>query len=321
MTEARVIIVGGGPAGATCAWELRRLGIRDVLILDKSEFPRLKLCAGWITPRVLKSLRLRPDAYPHALLVFDRLHFHFHGKARPIRTRQFSVRRYEFDRWLLERSGVPVENHTVETIRQEKGSYIVDETYRCRYLVGAGGTYCPVYRTFFASRFPRPREKMITTLEIEFPYSYRDKNCYLWFFDNDLAGYSWYVPKGNGYLNLGIGGKLATLKSRGETILQHWDIFVEKLLKRGLITEDPPRPRGYNYYLRQAVPKPRQDNVFLLGDAAGLATLDMGEGIGPAIESGLRAARAIAGHGKYSTRSIPRYSLGAILLGGIGLWS
>ena len=37
----------------------------------------------------------------------------------------------------------------------------------------------------------------------------------------------------------------------------------------------------------------RRDNAFITGDAAGLATRDLGEGIGPAIRSGLRAAQAI----------------------------
>jgi flavin-dependent dehydrogenase len=52
-------------------------------------------------------------------------------------------------------------------------------------------------------------------------------------------------------------------------------------------------PRGYSYYLRRDVEHVRIGNAFLTGDAAGLATWDMGEGIGPAIESAQRAAEAI----------------------------
>ncbi|MGH8709796.1 MAG: FAD-dependent oxidoreductase, partial [Burkholderiales bacterium] len=44
-----VLIVGGGPAGSTCAWQLVRASF-DVLVLDKHTFPRDKVCAGWITP-------------------------------------------------------------------------------------------------------------------------------------------------------------------------------------------------------------------------------------------------------------------------------
>ena len=52
-----VLIVGGGPAGSACARQLARAGL-DVLIIDKQEFPRDKVCAGWITPAVVESLEL-----------------------------------------------------------------------------------------------------------------------------------------------------------------------------------------------------------------------------------------------------------------------
>ena len=50
-----VLIVGGGPAGSTCAWQLVRAGL-DVLVMDKHNFPRDKVCAGWITPAVGESI-------------------------------------------------------------------------------------------------------------------------------------------------------------------------------------------------------------------------------------------------------------------------
>jgi flavin-dependent dehydrogenase len=46
------VIVGGGPAGSTCARQLVSAGWKT-LVVDKAQFPRVKLCAGWITPRVL----------------------------------------------------------------------------------------------------------------------------------------------------------------------------------------------------------------------------------------------------------------------------
>lgn len=66
MVEAEVIIIGGGPTGSTCAWMLKQSGV-DAIILDKAEFPRHKLCAGWITPKVLRRLQLDASAYPHSL--------------------------------------------------------------------------------------------------------------------------------------------------------------------------------------------------------------------------------------------------------------
>ena len=57
-----VLVVGGGPAGSSCAWELRRRGV-DVLVLDTATFPRDKVCAGWITPGVVEALSLDVEEY------------------------------------------------------------------------------------------------------------------------------------------------------------------------------------------------------------------------------------------------------------------
>ncbi len=65
MIHSQVIIVGGGPAGSTCAWMLQRHGI-DCIILDKQPFPRTKLCAGWTTPRVIRDLQMDVERYPHS---------------------------------------------------------------------------------------------------------------------------------------------------------------------------------------------------------------------------------------------------------------
>jgi flavin-dependent dehydrogenase len=62
MDTCDVLIVGGGPAGAACAWRLRDSGLR-VTILDKATFPRDKVCGGWITPAVLEELKIQPDEY------------------------------------------------------------------------------------------------------------------------------------------------------------------------------------------------------------------------------------------------------------------
>src|SRR5204862_2424285 len=56
------IIVGGGPAGSTCAWALRRAGLK-VCVADRAVFPRDKVCAGWITPPVIDALELDVEEY------------------------------------------------------------------------------------------------------------------------------------------------------------------------------------------------------------------------------------------------------------------
>ena len=53
MDRCDVLIVGGGPAGSSCAWRLVTAGL-DVVVVDKANFPRDKVCAGWITPAVVR---------------------------------------------------------------------------------------------------------------------------------------------------------------------------------------------------------------------------------------------------------------------------
>lgn len=308
MRTCDVLIVGGGPAGSSAARQLKRAGA-DVLVLDKERFPRLKLCAGWITPDVVSDLELDIAAYPHRFLTFERMHIHVKGLHLPVRCVQHSIRRVEFDAWLLERSGAPVLQHTVRNIREEGGAYIVDEAFRCRYLIGAGGTRCPVYRTLFRELNPRASELQTVTLEHEIEYDWRERDCHLWFFEHGLPGYAWYVPKQNGWLNVGIGGMAERLKEGGRSIHEHWALFTRMLggrLARGAHYD----PAGYSYYLRGRVDVVRRGNAFIAGDAAGLATRDMAEGIGPAVRSGIRAAEAIL-HGRdYRLDDVTGASLG-----------
>ena len=188
MQSCDVLILGGGPAGSTAAWRLKRSGA-DVLVLDKEPFPRLKLCAGWITPEVVRDLEMDIASYPHRFLTFDKLHIHLKGLHLRVPCVQHSIRRFEFDAWLLERSGAPVVQHNAKHIRHENGEYIIDDAFRCKYLIGAGGTRCPVYRTFFRELHPRADELQTATLEHEIEYEWQDPDCHLWFFENGLPGY------------------------------------------------------------------------------------------------------------------------------------
>ena len=314
MKSAEVIIVGGGPAGSSAARRLKSAGA-DVLVLDKERFPRHKLCAGWITPQVMSDIELASDAYPHGFLSFKRLHFHsrlLHFKASCL---QHSIRRFEFDAWLLERSGAEVAQHTVKEIAADGDGYLVDGAFRCRYLIGAAGTSCPVRRSLFAHSLPRARALQTATLEeqLEFPYEWLDPDCHLWFFEHGLRGYSWYVPKANGWLNVGVGGMAARLTERGENIRVHWGLLATKL-ERKFGIRPPQEPSGYSYYLRGSLESLRSGNAFLAGDSAHLATRDLCEGIGPAIRSGQRAANAIVSGDPYTLDDASGASLGGGLL-------
>jgi flavin-dependent dehydrogenase len=308
MRSCDVVIVGGGPAGSSAAWALRRGGA-DVLVIDKERFPRLKLCAGWITPDVVSDLQIDTATYPHRFLTFERLHVHLKGVHLRVPSVQHSIRRFEFDAWLLERSGAPLVEHSVRNIRRERGVYVIDDAFECRYLIGAGGTRCPVYRTLFRDRNPRASGLQTVTLEHEIAYDWQDPDCHLWFFEKGLPGYSWYVPKADGWLNVGVGGMADRLKHSGRDIKHHWTQFASEL-NRKLAPRAHYDPSGYSYYLRGRVEVARIEDAFLTGDAAGLATRDMAEGIGPAVRSGMRAAAAILHKTPYDLGDATGSSLG-----------
>jgi flavin-dependent dehydrogenase len=210
--------------------------------------------------------------------------------------------------------------HTVRQIRRLDGAYEIDGAFRAKYLIGAGGTSCPVYRTLLREANPRARELQTVTLEHELEYDWQDPDCHLWFFEKGLPGYAWYVPKQNGWLNVGIGGMAQRLKSRGEDIKQHWAQFA-RLLGRRLATGAPLEPTGYSYYLRGGVDVVRVDDAFITGDAVGLATRDLCEGIGPAVRSGARAADSILTGAPYRLDDVTGASLGGGVVTRLLDWS
>ncbi len=315
MEYYETIIVGGGPAGSSCAWQLAR-NQREVLVLDKQSFPRLKLCAGWVPARVMNELEVTPDEYPHSIMELDtRMYFApipfplFGNWTFPWRT-DYSIRRVEFDHWLLQRSQAPFRVHPVKKILKQGKYFVIDEHYQCEYLVGAGGTGCPVRRIFF----PRQRVKalQLSTIEKEFEYPQRRETAHLFFLFHGLRGYAWYVPKGNGFLNLGLGGVSRYFTESGISLNTHWKWFLKDLVKRRLLnkkTSEELTASGHGYYLFSQQEEVKRDNCFLIGDSAGLASLDLGEGIGPAVESGLLAASEILGRGKYEKSNVSKFSL------------
>ena len=312
MLSYDVLIVGGGPAGSSCARELVQGGFA-VGVLERDEFPRTKLCAGWITPEAVADLELDPASYPHRFNTFDHLVMHVGCVSFRLKTVQHSIRRCELDDYLLKRSGAVVHRHHVREIARDDGDYVIDGEYRARFLVGAGGTRCPVYRSLFRDQNPRAKGMQTTTFEHEFPYEWNDQRCHLWFFRKGLPGYAWYVPKADGYLNCGVGGVAEALKGAGRDIKTHWHHHMDLLDREGRVAQVQCAPKGYSYFLRDQLGAVRADNAFIVGDAVGLATRDLGEGIGPAVASGKLAAQAILTGSNYSLEHLDFFSLPAML--------
>ena len=63
------IIIGAGPAGCAAAYDLAHAG-REVLLLDRAEFPRQKACAGGLTTKTVRALR-----YPVDSVIRQRLNY------------------------------------------------------------------------------------------------------------------------------------------------------------------------------------------------------------------------------------------------------
>jgi flavin-dependent dehydrogenase len=70
MTRPKIVIVGAGPSGSACALALARRGQAEVLLLDKSTYPRVKVCGSGLSPlslAVLDHLEIRDRFSPKAL--------------------------------------------------------------------------------------------------------------------------------------------------------------------------------------------------------------------------------------------------------------
>jgi flavin-dependent dehydrogenase len=315
MQSCEVLIVGGGPAGSSCAGRLVQAGL-DVLVIDRKTFPRDKTCAGWVTPQVFDVLGVDAADYANSRVCQPITGFRTgmiggdeigteYG-----RIVSYGIRRCEFDHFLLERSGAPCRfGEAVQELRRDGSGWVVNEAIRAEVLIGAGGHFCPVARALGA----REGGQIVTVAaqEIEFELKAEDEagvnlrgEIPELYFCEDLAGYGWCFRKGN-FLNVGLG----RLNSPGVTA--HVQSFCQFLRERGKVACDvPERFHGHAYRIYERIePKLVDEGVLFIGDAAGLAYPQSGEGIRPAVESGLLAADVlIAAAGDYSRAKLAPYA-------------
>jgi flavin-dependent dehydrogenase len=299
MDTCDVLVAGGGPAGSTCAWKLRQAGL-DVVVVDRAMFPRDKVCAGWITPQVLADVDLDARAYGQGRTFqpFTGFRVGLIGSGGDIAAVydhpvSFGIRRCEFDHYLLERSGARLRLETsISSIRRDGSVWIVNDSLKTPMLVGAGGHFCPVARILNGRVDDAP---LVVAQEAEFAIDPRDSAAFTvlpdqpeLYFSRELNGYGWCLRKQN-YLNIGF-GHLDRRRLPGATAE-----FAAFLRARGKTPGHVSwRWKGHAYLLSEAQGRHViDDGVLLVGDAAGLAYPQSGEGIRPAIESGLIAASTI----------------------------
>jgi flavin-dependent dehydrogenase len=314
MDHCDALIVGGGPAGSSCAWSLRKAGL-DVMVMDKAQFPRDKTCAGWITPAVVDLLDLDVENYrqQHVFqpitgfrtgmmegLMLETLHDH---------AVSYGIRRCEFDDYLLRRSDARLRlGEQVKHLERTATGWLVNTSLRTPVIVGAGGHFCPVAQ--FLGADIGHSELAVTAQESEFEIKPSQRSACMskpgvpeLYFCKDLKGYGWCMRKGD-FLNIGLG------REDDHRLAQHVAEFRDFLIADKRIPADlRPRFKGHAYLLYQhAKRKLVDDGVLLIGDAAGLAGTQSGEGIRPAIESGLLAAATILqADGRYSRADLEAY--------------
>ena len=315
MERCDVLIVGGGPAGAACAGRLQQAGC-DVLVLDRRTFPRDKTCAGWITPQIVDALRLDLADYSAGRVLQPITAFRvgmIGGKPVEIdyqRVVSYGIRRREFDHYLLQRSGAQLRLGTgIDHWERQDRRWLVNGEIEAGLLIGAGGHFCPIARSLGARE--HSAAAVVTAQEVEFladdavlaqgrAAAHRPEL----YFCRDLQGYGWCFRKQN-YLNIGLGRTDSTALS------EHVQQFCDYLREVGTIAGKlPGKFHGHAYQLyEQAPPRLVDEGVLLIGDAAGLAYPQSGEGIRPAVESGLLAAQvAIEAGGNYSRGRLGRYA-------------
>ncbi|HYB42710.1 MAG TPA: NAD(P)/FAD-dependent oxidoreductase, partial [Candidatus Methylomirabilis sp.] len=288
-------------------------GLRP-LVLDAAVFPRVKICAGWVTPVALDDLEIDPDKYPLTIQPFTACALEFEGARHETAWRRpasYGIIRREFDHHLLERAaaaGADVRwGIRVKAVRAEARRVVVETergAFEAPAVIGAGGHRCPVAQ---ALGHISSLEEVVVAQESETRLSpawverlrpfMGAPELYV---EPDLRGYGWFFPKQD-FVNVGIGctgGGDGSLPRRREAL-------VAALRASGRLPADLPiEPfKGHAYVVRRRAPRELAGARFcLVGDAAGLARDLSGEGIGPAIRSGQLAAAAV---GDFIRRGTP----------------
>ena len=288
MESFDVAIVGGGPAGSTCAAFCAAAGLRTVLF-EREKFPREKVCGDCLNPAcspVLRRLGVAEQVgnLPHATL--DAVEF-IGIAGEKVRVdfslSEITVKRSLFDNLLLNRArelGAEIHEQSIVTALNRTASRnwkidIVTQTFGARFLVGADGRNSTVAR--LCNLLPRPaRERVALQAHIPLPRNFG--NCVVLQFLPE--GYSGQAPVNDDQLNLCLVGTPPTISSLRQWAERHFEIG-----------SDQPW-RTVTPLTRAPIPS-TQENLFFIGDAARVVEPFTGEGIYYAIRSGELAANAI----------------------------
>jgi geranylgeranyl reductase family protein len=284
-----VIVVGGGPGGATAAYYLGKAG-RRVLVLEKEVFPRYKACGGATSAKLLEEfpfdfepvIESRPKAVTYA----------YHGEIVTFDLQESPIRmtmRADLDEFLLNRARAEVRQGEAVIAIEEKTDHVIIRTqkgneFEGRYLVGADGPNSVVAHALGLRR----NKTLLGAIEVEAPVPpeifCRYKDAPVFIFGEIDMGYLWIFPKAE-HLSVGIGALHPRPGELQATLLQVMERY--QIPMQGLTMQGHPVPI---YTSREKISTAR---TLLIGDAAGLVDPLSGEGILYAVQSGRLAAEAI----------------------------
>jgi geranylgeranyl reductase family protein len=332
-----VIIVGGGPAGSTLAWDLARRGI-TALLLDRARFPREKVCGDYVEPRGLRimqkmgCLKTLEEASPlpisqSATFVNSRRTYSgkipFYGVRKDMPSHGYIIPREKLDSVLFERAakvGAVTQGETTVTgVAVEKRGVVVETsqgkhtaTYKGRIVVGADGVNSIVARSV-GLLTADPRYIAISQRAYAEGID-GDIGEAAFYFERDLfPGYGWMFPMRGGVVNLGVGVLSEASKRFALNIPQLLAEFIHKLKRSHFRCTQlrlcrPPiggivktyGGAGPNYFARG----------LLIGDAGSFVDPMTGEGITPAMESGILAGSVITKAltlGRFNAKTFSEY--------------
>jgi menaquinone-9 beta-reductase len=291
MEQFDVVIVGGGPAGSSCAAFCARAGFRTV-VLEREKFPREKVCGDCLNPScwpVMQRLGLAEEVLglPHSRL--SSVEFIAIDGSRAIvelpsaADCEISVKRSLFDNLLLTRArelGAEIREQTTVTALSRNDDWEIqtapDQMFHARILIAADGRNSTVAR--LCNLLPRPaRERVALQAHVPLPRNFGHR-VVLQFL---REGYCGQAPVNETELNVCLVGKPSTIST-----LRHWASHQFQLSPDQLWRSVTPLTRS---------PLPcAGENLFFIGDAARVVEPFTGEGIYYALRSGELAAKTVA---------------------------
>jgi geranylgeranyl reductase family protein len=282
------IVVGAGPAGCACAYDLASAAKR-VLLLDKSEFPRMKACAGALTMKTVRALRYSIE--PVVRQIIDRMVLEERDSSRiPVRNKKpicVMTVRAELDAYCLaktiEAGAVFQRIRGIVSIGEDAETVVVstqDEVMRGRFLVGADGVNSQVRRMTSDAGWFR------TAFAIEANVrGNAQKDDLVFDFAPVMSGYGWVFPKRD-HVNVG----LYSLDSNEKLNRSRLSAYIAGRFGNDAEAENFV---GQHAGFGAAQHRIEKNRIFLVGDAGGFVDLLTGEGIYGAVISGQAAAAAI----------------------------